>query len=112
MRRTKKQPFILSFFLDDTVLEEVKEFKNLGITADNHLKWNSHTDKVVARANKMLGLIKKKTGKGLDDPKTLRTIFCSLVRSNLEYRSVVWSPYTKRNIKKIEGVQRRATKFI
>jgi len=24
----------------------------------------------------------------------------------------VWSPYTKRNIKKIEGVQRRATKFI
>ena len=39
-------------------------------------------------------------------------LFCPLVRSILEYCSVVWSPYTKRNIKKIEGVQRRATKYI
>ena len=92
-------------------MEEVKEFKDLGITTDHHLNWNSHTDKVVARANKMLGLIKR-TCRSLDDPKTLKTLFCSLVRSNLEYCSVVWSPYTKRNIKKIVGVQRRATKFI
>ena len=58
----------------------------------------------------MLGLIKR-TCKGLDDPKTLCTLYCSLVRSNLEYCSVVWSPYTKRNIDKLERVQRRATKF-
>ena len=59
----------------------------------------------------MLGLIKR-TCKGLDDPKTLRTLYCSLVRSNLEYCSVVWSPYTKRNTDKLERVQRRATKLI
>ena len=59
----------------------------------------------------MLGLIRR-TCKGLDDPKTLCTLYCSLVRSNLEYCSVVWSPYTKRNIDKLERVQRRATKFI
>ena len=50
--------------------------------------------------------------KGLDDPKTLRTLYCSLVRSNLEYYSVVRSPYTKRNTDKLERVQRRATKLI
>ena len=59
----------------------------------------------------MLGLIKR-TCKGLDDPKTLRTLYCSLVRSNLEYCSVVWSPYTKRNTDKLERIQRRATKLI
>ena len=59
----------------------------------------------------MLGLIKR-TCKGLDDPKTLRTLYCSSVRSNLEYCSVVWSPYTKRNTDKLERVQRRATKLI
>ena len=59
----------------------------------------------------MLGLIKR-TCKGLDDPKTLRTLYCSLVRSNLEYCSVVWSPHTKRNTDKLERVQRGATKFI
>lgn len=59
----------------------------------------------------MLGLIKR-TCKGMYDPKTLRTLYCSLVRSNLEYCLVVWSPYRKRNIDKLEGVQRRATKLI
>ena len=59
----------------------------------------------------MLGLIKRPC-KGLDDPRTLCTLYCSLVRSNLEYCSVVWSPYTKRNTDKLERVQRRATKFI
>ena len=43
---------------------------------------------------------------------TLRTLYCSLVRSNLDYCLVVWSPYTKRNIDKLERVQRRVTKLI
>ena len=30
----------------------------------------------------------------------------------LEYEYVVWSPFTVRNITKLERVQRRATKFI
>ena len=62
------------------------------------------------KANRMLGLIKR-TCKGLNDLKTLRTLYCSLVRSNLEYCSVVWSPYSRKNIDKLKGVQRRATKF-
>lgn len=75
-----------------------------------------YIDYVVSKANTMLGLtmlgLIKKNCKGLDDPKTLRTLYCSLVRSNLEYCSVVLSPYTKRNTGKLERVQRRATKLI
>ena len=40
------------------------------------------------------------------------TLYCSLVRSNLEYCSVVWCPFTKRNVNKLEIIQRRATRFI
>ena len=65
----------------------------------------------IAKAKRMLGLIKR-TCKGLNDLKTLRTLYCSLVRSNLQYCSVVWSPYQRKDINKLEGVQRRATKFI
>ena len=54
----------------------------------------------------------KRTCKGLNDSKTLKTLYCSLVRSNLEYCSVVWSPYSLKNINKLEGVRRGATKFI
>ena len=92
-----------------------KKLKNsktweLQLLSDN-FNWNSHIDIIVSKANRMLGLIKR-TCRGLDDIKTLRTLYCALVRSNIEYCSVVWSPYTKRNIEKVEKVQRRATKFI
>ena len=50
--------------------------------------------------------------RGLTDVTTLRTLYCALVRSQLEYCTVVWSPYTARNVDKLERIQRRATKFI
>ena len=113
MRVTKKkQPFISNFLLDNSVLEEVNEFRALGITTDQHLRWNLHIDKVVvAKANRMLGLIKR-TCREIDDRKALRTLHCALVRSNLEYCSVTWSSYTKKGTEKLEKVQNRATKFI
>lgn len=107
----KKQPFTSTLFLNNTELEEVEEFKDLGVITDHHLKWNSNVNCVVAKANRTLELIKR-TCTGLNDLKTLRTLYCSLVRSNLEYCSEVWSPYSRKNIDKLEGVQRRATKFI
>ena len=59
----------------------------------------------------MLGLIKR-TCRDFDDHKTLRTLYCALVQSNLENCSPIWSPYTTKGIEKLERVQRRATKFI
>lgn len=102
MRITKrKQPFTSNFFLDNSVLEEVNEFRDLGITTYRHLSWNLHIDKVVAKANRMLGLIKR-TCRDSDDRKTLRTLYRALVRSHLEYCSLIWSPYTKKNVEKLE----------
>ena len=48
MRNTRKQvPFTNSVYMNDTVLEEVKEFKDLGILTDCSLSWNSHTDTII-----------------------------------------------------------------
>lgn len=62
-------------------------------------------------ADRMLSLVKR-TCKDLRDTTTLKTLYCFLIRSNLEYCSVVWSPFIKRNIDKLERTQRRATNFI
>ena len=58
MRITKKkQPFTKFWFLDNSVLEEVSEFRDLGVTTYRQLNWNLHIGKVGAKANRMLGLI-------------------------------------------------------
>ena len=84
-------------------LEEVDEFWDLGVITDHHLAWNCLVNCVVAKANRMLGLIKR-TCKGLNDLKTLRTLNFSLVWSDLKYCSVVWPPYSRKNLDKLDGV--------
>ena len=42
----------------------------------------------------------------------MNTLYCSLVRPLLEYSCETWNPHTKRNIDKLEAVQRRATRWI
>ena len=53
--------------LSDTVLEEIKEFKDLGILTDNGLSWNYIILRLItAKANRMLGLIKSSCGSSLE----------------------------------------------
>ncbi len=59
----------------------------------------------------MLGLVKRTCG-DLKDIDTKKTLYCGLARPLLEYSCETWNPHTKRNIDKLEAVQRRATRWI
>ena len=91
-------------------LEEVKQEKDLGITVDSKLNFKIHISQKISKANSMLYLIKN-CFQHLDE-KMFTLLYKSLVRPHLEYASSVWSPITKEDIIRIEGVQRRATKFL
>ena len=45
------------------------------------------------------------------DEDMVKKILVSLIRPKLEYAAVLWSPSTKKNIKKLERIQRAATKL-
>ena len=60
MKITKKiQPLSSSFFPGNSELEEVKEFKDLGIITNHYLSWNSHNYRLSSIQGRMLGLIKR-----------------------------------------------------
>ena len=85
--------------------------KDLGIWIASDLTWSKHILDRCARANKLLGFIKRCSGE-ISDVRTRRTLYLSLVRSVFGYSSQVWSPQTVTLIQRMERVQRRATKYI
>ena len=106
-----KQPFLYSYDMNGTVLELVNSMLDLGVTVQSDHKWNEHVLNITARANSMLGFIKRTVGHStsIDCRKAL---YVTLVRSVLEYCSPIWSPGSRMLTKLLEGVQRRATRFI
>ena len=46
------------------------------------------------------------------DKDMMKNILTSMIRPRLEYAAVVWSPHAKKNIRKLERIQRVATKMV
>ena len=109
----KKQPLIYDYTLNHAQLEHVTEEKDLGVivTCNNTLSWEKHVVSVAAKANKLLGLLKR-TCPLLTDVSVRRTLYLSLVKSQLCFGTQVWSPSQHYLKAKIERVQRRATRWI
>ena len=83
-------------------------YKDLGLFTASDFLWNQHEDRITAKNNRVLGLVKR-TCRDLKDVDTMRTLYCSLARL---FAGETWNPYTKRNIEKLEAVRRRATRWI
>lgn len=115
MSRHEDDPRPSSLFLKTATgnisyLERIEEEKDLGITIDSKLSFESHISNIVNKANRMMGIIRRTFDKL--EPEIFKPIFVTLVRSILEYGQAVWSPYKKGTIRKIESVQRVATKKV
>ena len=88
----------------------VEEEKDLGVTFDQKMKFSDHVDGICASANRKLGVIKRTFS--TMDKTGFMLLYKSIVRPSLEYCSTVWHPYLKKDITKIEKVQRRATRQV
>ena len=99
-----------NYSMDGFRLTEVNQEKDLGITISNDLKHGKHCSEVVKTANKLVGFI----GRAFEfkSEKVILTLYNALVRPHLEYCVQFWSPYYRKDIDKLERVQRRVTKLI
>ena len=91
-------------------LEEVTHETDLGVCIDNNLKFSDHISAKLAKANKMLQVIRY-TFKNLT-PEIFKKLYTSIVRPHLEYATPVWTPHSSTDIQRIEALQRRATRLV
>ena len=91
-------------------LEEVEEEKDLGVLIHRTLSVSNNCAVAVKKANQMAGHIYRiVTHKSVQ---SVVPLYNALVRPHLEYCSLVWSPYLKKDILSIDKVQRRVSKMI
>ena len=81
------------YFIDNNQLERVTRIRDLGINVTSDLRWVTHISELTAKANKILGLVIKRTCVDLRGSKTRKLLYCTLVLPLLEYGSELWSPY-------------------
>ena len=107
----KKQLFETTYKIAGTVLKEVSEVRDLGVTVDTRLTFSNHVNDIVKSATSTLGFVLR-CSRELKNPLTLVSLYNYLVRCKLEYCSAVWSPHHNNHKLRIESVQKKFAKHL
>jgi hypothetical protein len=98
------------YHINGAPLHSVNQVQDLGIILTADLSFNAHIDKIYGKSLRMLGFIKR-TCYDFNNPLCLKVLYCSLVRSSLEFGSILWNPNQLQFINKLEKVQRNFLRF-
>ena len=99
------------YVISGDILERVNSIKDLGVLFDGGLSFNEHVNFITSKALKLLGFVKR-TLRDFTDLNCFKVLYCSYIRSVLEYACQVWSPYYQMYKVQIERVQRKFFRFV
>lgn len=96
-------PIIFEYHFNNATLNKVNLIKDLGVLFDQKMTFKSHILKITSQALKVLGCIHRDSS--FFSIETYKLLYSTLVRSILEYSSVVWNPVYDVDKESIEKVQ-------
>lgn len=109
---TRKKNYIHHrYSINNQFLVRVASTRDLGILMDDKLSFNLHIDNIVQRAFRNLGFINR-ISKPFKETLTLKMLYFSLIRSLLEFATIIWSPQYKIHVTRIEKVQMKFVKLL
>ena len=109
----KRKPTItpVTLELNNSPMEEVDQFKYLGVILSHNLSWSPHISTIYAKAKKILGLLYRQFYNH-SSSECLKQLYLSLVRPHLDYAAQVWDPYLQKDMQLLENTQKFALKLI
>lgn len=106
--RHKKQRFHSEYFYGNNRIGETNVHKDLGMILDEKLVFKDHIINMKKKAIIALGFIRRFALKTFN-MKIIKLLYCSLVRSHIEYACAIWSPCYDVQINDIESIQKKFT---
>jgi hypothetical protein len=110
MTVSREKPSTYFYTLCDCILDKVESCKYLGVNISHDLKWETHIAEVTSKGNQILGFLRRNLRNAPLKIKELA--YFSLVRSTLEYSSIIWDPHYKKDINSVDKIQRQAARFV
>ena len=107
----KKKPIMFNYTISECVLNRVSTQRDLGIFLDNRFSFVPHIDFFVKKANRMMGLVWRNF-RSCKNEHVLRTLYCSLIRPQLEYCTVIFNSVSHSQVERLERLQRRYSLFM
>ncbi|KAL0870443.1 hypothetical protein ABMA27_005440 [Loxostege sticticalis] len=107
----KPNPIKFNYTLKAHSLTHVDHIRDLGVIHDSKLLFDKHVDSIVNKASKALGFLIRSCAR-FSSLKPIKILFCSYVRSILEYASQIWNPQYKVYSDRIESIQKRFLKYL
>ena len=95
--------------MGDAVLGRTTQEKDLGVTFSADMKVSEQCGIAASKGNQILGLITRTIM--YKEKQLIVPLYKATVRPHLEYCIQAWRPYRKKDIDKLERIQRRATKM-
>ena len=111
LRHTRsKKPIETIYKLHGQVLSIVPSTVYLGLTIQDDGEWKKHIDNIESKGNQLLGFLRRNMR--IDNKQAKQEAYKMLIRQPIEYGAVIWDPYHKTDIEKLERIQRRAARFV
>ncbi|MDD9361362.1 MAG: reverse transcriptase family protein, partial [Anaplasma sp.] len=107
---TQRHPTPHTYLIRNDPIENVILFKYLGVHLSSDLTWNTHIQHITKKAMKTLGFLKRTLFQA--NPETKLVAYSTLVRSQLEYASIICNPHQSYLGENIESLQNKAARFI
>ena len=104
-----KRRVVGNYFLNNEKIMKRTEEKDLGVVVTDNLNFGKHINKITGETYNLVRNIK--VAFTYLDEEMVKKLVTTMIRPRLEYAALVWSPNLKKEIRKVERIQRAATKL-
>lgn len=107
----KSHEINFNYNINNVNLLRVSEVRDLGVLLDKKLNFKEHIENICKKGFRLLGFVIRNS-RNIRNLKTITNLFNAIVRSVLEFNSIIWDPQFKCHIVNLERIQKRFLKYL